>query len=99
VSDVIELLERFGQDADLRYAAAEMLEEALRDAGIGPTLRAAILGNNVRALESLLGAEPNTCCAVHREDDEEEEEKEEEGEGEKENEAKNVNSTAEFSIG
>jgi DNA-binding transcriptional LysR family regulator len=97
VSDVIEFLERFGQDADLRYATTERLEDALRAGGIDPALRAAILGKDVRALEALLGAEPNVCCAVHREEDEEDEE-EEGGEGEKENEANNVRSAADLNI-
>lgn len=98
VSDVIEFLERFGQDADLRYATSEMLEEALQGAGIDPALRAAILGKDVRALEALLGAEPNVCCAIHREEDEEEEEEEGEGEGEKENEANKVSGMADLKM-
>ena len=98
MSDVIEFLERFGQDADLRYATREMLEEALQGAGIDPSLRAAILGKDVRALESLLGAEPNVCCAVHREEEEEEEEEEGEGEGEDENEANKVRRAADLKI-
>jgi hypothetical protein len=86
VSNVIDFLERLGQDAELRYASREMLEEALRSAGIDPNLRAAILGTDHRALEALVGAEPNVCCSVHREDEEEEEEEEpeEEEEGEEE---------------
>jgi hypothetical protein len=77
VSNVIDFLERFGQDADLRYATSEMMEEALRGAGIDPALRAAILGKDQQTLEALLGAVPNICCTTHKEDEEEEEETEE----------------------
>jgi hypothetical protein len=86
VSNLIDLLERIGQDADLRHAAGEMLEEALRNAGIDPALRAAILGKDQRVLEDLVGAQPNICCTVHREDEEEEEEEEPEEEEEHEGE-------------
>ena len=85
MSNVIDFLERFGQDADLRYATSEMMEEALRGAGIDPALRAAILGKDQRALEALLGAVPNVCCTTHKED-EEEEETEEDDEDEDEDE-------------
>jgi hypothetical protein len=87
VSNLIEFLERIGQDSDLRYAGSEMLEEALREAGIDPALRAAILGKDQRVIEDLIGAQPNICCTVHREDEEEEEpEEEEEGEEEEDDE-------------
>jgi hypothetical protein len=80
-TNVIELLERLGEDADLRYASREMLEEALRSAGIDPALRAVILGENRRALEVLVGADTNVCCMVHRDEEEEEEGSEEEEDG------------------
>ncbi len=84
MSNVIDVLDLFGRDADLRYASKEMLEEALRSAGIDPALRAAILGSDQRLLEELTGAVPNVCCAIHKEDEEEEEEPEEEDDEEKE---------------
>jgi hypothetical protein len=85
VSNVIDFLERLGQDADLCRASGEMLEEALRESGIDPALRAALLANNPRALEALLGAQSNTCCLVWKEDEEpKKEEEEEEEEPEKE---------------
>jgi hypothetical protein len=86
VSNVIEFLERFGQDAELRHAGSDMLEEALRDAGIDPALKAAILGKDQRALEELIGVVPNVCCAVFKEDEEEEEDEDEDGEEEGEEE-------------
>ena len=92
MSNVIDLLERFGQDAELRYATREVMEEALRSAGIDLDVRSAILSKDQRALEGLLGADTNVCCMVHKEDDEEEEEEQEddeddEDEGEEEEQA------------
>ena len=84
MSHLIDFLEQMGQDADLRRASAKMMEEALRSAGIDPALRAAMLGGDRRVLEELLGAQPNICCTVHREDEEEEEEEPEEEEEEEE---------------
>ena len=77
MSNVIDFLERFGQDADLRHAPSDALAEALKSAGIDPELRAAILGNDQRTLEALLGADTNVCCMTHKEDEEEEPEEEE----------------------
>jgi hypothetical protein len=88
VSNVIDFLERLGQDADLSRASEEMLEEALRNAGIDPALRAALLGEDRRAVEALLGVQSNVCCLVWKEDEEEEEEEEEPEEEEEEEEEK-----------
>jgi hypothetical protein len=84
VSNVIDLLERLGQDAELRYATSEIMEEALLGTGIEPALREAIFGKDRRALEALLGAEPNVCCAIFREEEEEDEEDKEDKPGEDE---------------
>src|ERR1700753_2516098 len=85
VSNVIDFLERLGQDAELRDATSDEIHEALRVAGIEPQLRTAILGDDRQALEALLGADGNVCCVVFKEDEEEEEE-EDEGEEEEEGE-------------
>jgi hypothetical protein len=77
VSNVIDFLERFGQDADLRHAGDEAVAEALRNAGIEPALQAAVLDKDQRALQALLGADTNVCCMVFKEDEEEETEEEE----------------------
>ncbi len=84
--NVIDFLERVGEDAELRHASREALEEALRSAGIDPALRAAILGKDPRALEGLLGADANICCTVHQDDEEEETEDDEEEDDEDEDE-------------
>lgn len=87
MSNVIDFLERLGQDAQLRSASGDEIEAALRDAGITLDVRQAILGDDRRALEALLGADGNVCCVVFKEDEEEEEEKEgDEEEEEKEGE-------------
>jgi hypothetical protein len=84
VSNIIDFLERLGQDAELRLATSGELEEALKGAGIEPALRSAILGKNQQLLEILLGASSNVCCLVHSPDEQEEEE---EGEEEEDDEA------------
>lgn len=78
MSNVIDFLERFGQDADLRHATDEAVAEALRQAGIEPAVRAAIVDRDQQALEALLGADTNVCCMIYKEDEEEEETEEEE---------------------
>ena len=84
MSNVIDFLERFGQDAGLRHAAADAVAEALRNAGIEPALQTAILNADQRSLQALLGADTNVCCMVHAPDEEEEEEGDEEEEEEEE---------------
>lgn len=90
MTNVIDFLERLGQDARLRYASAEELDRALISAQIDPALRAALLGEDQRQLEALLGAATNVCCMVHAPEDDEEEaeddEHEEEDDGDQEDE-------------
>jgi len=78
VSNVINFLERFGADADLRHACDEAVNEALRAAGVDSAVRLAIVGKDQRELERLLGADTNVCCMVNAPDDEEEDDEEEE---------------------
>ena len=90
MSNVIDFLERLGQDAQLHQASDTELEQALTEAQIDPAIRDAILMRDQRRLESLLGASPNVCCMIYtpaREDDEEEEgddkkQQDDDGEGE-----------------
>jgi hypothetical protein len=76
VSNVIDFLQRLGQDADLRHAPRTALEQALAEAGIDPALREALLGADQRKLESLLGADTNVCAMISPGKKEEEEEDE-----------------------
>lgn len=70
--NLIDFLETLGRDARLRYATSSELELALARADIEPALRAALLGEDRRILESLLGAQANVCCVIHAPDEDEE---------------------------
>jgi hypothetical protein len=80
VSNVIDFLERFGGDAQLRHASEDQVDVALRLAGIEPALRAAIVSKDQSALEALLGVDSNVCCLVNKPEDEEEDDVEEDDE-------------------
>ena len=69
MSNIVDFLERLGRDAQLRYAASAEVEEALLRAQIAPALRAALLAEDSRRLEALLGVKANVCCMVHVPDD------------------------------
>jgi hypothetical protein len=86
VSNLIDFLERLGQDAQLRSANDEQMDEALRNAGLEPSLREVIFGEDRQTLEVLLDADANVCCMVYKEDEEEEEEPEEEEEDDEDDE-------------
>lgn len=86
MSNVIDFLEKFGQDAGLRHATDDAIADALRNAGIEPRLQAAILDKDQHALEALLGADTNVCCMVNAPDEEEEEEDEDDEDDEEEEE-------------
>jgi hypothetical protein len=82
MSNVIDFLEKWGQDSQLRHATSADLEQALLRAGIEPAERAAILGADRCTLESLLGARSRVVCAVVAPEEEEVEEEEEDEDGE-----------------
>ncbi|MDB6105384.1 MAG: hypothetical protein JWO52_5383 [Gammaproteobacteria bacterium] len=87
MSNVIDFLEKWGQDSQLRHATSAELEQALLRAGIEPAARGAILGTDRRTLESLLGARSRIVCAVMAPEEEEEEDEDgEEKEKDKEDE-------------
>ena len=94
MSNVIDFLETWGQDSQLRHATSAELEQALLRAGIEPAERGAILGADRCTLESLLGARSRIVCVVlapeeeEVEEDEDGEEKEKEGEEEEEGDGK-----------
>ena len=74
MSNVIDFLERMGQDAQLRQASQREIELALADAQIDPEIQVAILAKDQSVLERLLG-HVNVCCmlAPAKEDEKEEE--------------------------
>jgi hypothetical protein len=94
MSNVIDFLEQMGRDAQWRHATGEAMQAALIQAGIEPSVRSAILGEDRGLLESLVGANPNICCMVNhpqeeeepREDEEEDEDEEKEPEEEEDEE-------------
>jgi hypothetical protein len=86
MSNVIDFLEQMGRDAQWRHATGEAMQAALIQAGIEPSVRAAILGEDRGLLESLVGANPNICCMVNHPQEEEEEPREDEEEEEEEKE-------------
>lgn len=78
MSNVIDFLERFGRDAELRHASDEAVAEALKEAGIDPAVRGAIVSKDQGELERLLGSDTNVCCLIHSPDDDEEKEEDDE---------------------
>jgi hypothetical protein len=77
MSNVIDFLERIGQDAQLRHASADELELALADARVERGLQSVILASDLSQLHALLGKGPLCSIQVPAE-----EEEEDEGEGE-----------------
>ena len=73
MSNVIDFLERAGQDAHLRHASAEELEHRLLQEQIDPAVRLAILAGDQQRLRDLLGTQTSICCLVHAPEDDEEE--------------------------
>jgi hypothetical protein len=73
MSNVLEFLERVGQDWQLRHADPATLRHVMAQAGIAESLQPVILDHDLRRLEALLSLASNVCCAVHpaHEDDEE----------------------------
>ncbi|TAM59037.1 MAG: hypothetical protein EPN49_11705 [Rhodanobacter sp.] len=74
MSNVIGFLERMGQDAQLRHASQNDVEQALTRAQIDPELQVAILAKDQRRIEALLGVS-NVCCAFMYDDHEEDDQK------------------------
>jgi hypothetical protein len=76
MSDVIDFLEKMGQDAQLRHGSQSEVELALTSAEIAPELQAAILANDQAHLETLLGQAP-LCVAYMPSEEEQDDETEE----------------------
>jgi hypothetical protein len=65
MSDIIDLLERLGQDARLRHATRPEIEQNLQDANVSLDVRTAFTTGDQRQLESLLGLDGNVCCIIY----------------------------------
>jgi hypothetical protein len=64
MSNVVEFLERIGQDSSLRDVARVDLKQALNDAEIDPAVQTAIINGDGKRLEELLSAKSNVCAIV-----------------------------------
>lgn len=76
MSNIIDLLEKMGRDAQLRHASRSEVELALTGAQVAPELRTAILAKDQAQFEALLG-QCNVCCAQFPGKDDEDEDSEE----------------------
>ena len=65
MADVIEFLERMGQDAHLRHAPEAVLEQAMLDNRLSPRARAALTRGDRAEIEAVIGAESNVCCVIY----------------------------------
>lgn len=72
MTDVIDFLERLGQDATLRQAPLESALRGVGGTGLSVEVRAALVARDQRALETLLGTR-NVCCMVNAPVEEEQE--------------------------
>jgi len=78
MSDVIDLLERMGQDAQWSLASPDDIQLALADAKLEPELQVAIATGDQQSLETLLGLSPLCGMLVPGKEDEKEDEDTEE---------------------
>src|SRR5690242_3221787 len=73
MADVIDFLERMGQDAALRHAPEAVLEQAMRDAQMSARARAALMSGTRAAIQAVVGAENSVCCMIYAPEQEGEE--------------------------
>ena len=76
MSNIVDFLERMGQDAHLRHASQNELELMLKGQQIDPEVERAIFANDQSWLNSLLG-QGNVCCAQFPGKEDEDEDTEE----------------------
>lgn len=69
MTQLIDALERMGQDSSLQHADRAQLDSRLAAMGIEDDARAVLLDGHPTQLENLLGASPNTCCLIVTADD------------------------------
>lgn len=81
MSSVIEFLEKMGKDAELRFASAEDIAQAVMGAQIEASLGAAIIAKSTSELYALLDQQPMFHIQADPGKEEEEEDEEEEGDG------------------
>lgn len=64
MTDIIDFLEKLGQDAQLRHADCGEIQAALADARIDKTAAVAILAGDGRTLATHLGARTDINCLI-----------------------------------
>jgi hypothetical protein len=64
MADIIDLLERMGQDSRLRHASRAMLERAMSETQMSPRVRSALVSGDRTEIEVVLGVDNNVCCMV-----------------------------------
>ncbi len=80
MSNVIQLLEKIGQDSALRFAATDELNSETALADVRPEIADALKIGDQEKLVALLGARTNIVCAVFpakQDEDEKDDDKEE----------------------
>ena len=73
MTEIIDFLEKLGQDSQLRHAGCGEIRAALSAAQIDKVATAAILAGDERALAAHLAAPSEVCCLIfvpRREDEE-----------------------------
>jgi len=71
VSNVVDFLQRAGEDSQLRYAGCGGLEQALAQTNIAAPLREALLKGDSTRLSALLGSRMDMCGVIFAPQDEE----------------------------
>lgn len=82
MSNVVDFLQRAGEDSQLRYASCSGLEQALAETNIEPALREALLKGDATRLATLVGSRLDMCGFIFAPQDEDEEQPEEQDSGE-----------------
>ena len=82
MSNVVDFLQRAGEDSQLRYASCGGLEQALAQTNIDPALREALMKGDATRLAALVGSRLDTCGIIFAPQDEDEKEPEEQESGE-----------------
>ena len=77
MSNVVDFLQRAGEDSQLRDAGRGGLEQALAQTNIAPALREALLNGDSTRLAKLLGSRLDMCGFIFAPQDPDEEEPEE----------------------
>lgn len=71
MSNVVDFLQRAGEDSQLRYAGCGGLEQALAQTNIAAPLREALLKGDSASLAALLGSRLDMCGVIFAPQDEE----------------------------